>query len=55
MCLQVSTGGGAHTSKWFTSIPKGEIVVIMTNVLSSMTTYLMNCLLMENYLINMST
>jgi len=45
MCLLLSTGGGDQAPKWFPSNPKGEIVGIMTNVLS----------FMENYLINMST
>ena len=40
MHLQVFTGGGDQTLKWFPSSPKGEILGIMTNVLSLMETYL---------------
>ena len=40
MCLQVSTGGGNQTPKWFPSSPKEEIISIMTKVLFLMETYL---------------
>ena len=40
MCLQVSTSGGDQTPMWLPSSPKGEIVGIMTHMLSLMKTYL---------------
>lgn len=43
MYLQVPTDGGDQTPKWLPSSPKGEIVGIMTNVLSLMETYLVSC------------